>query len=192
MHMRVHVAQRIARRAILLSLLLIFGSIGSVSAQPAAPSEPTREQLLLQIDILKDQVKRLQARPPATPFMDDPEVLQAAKNAQKKTHEFVSASVDLSIGVLRDQRYASTAVLVLVILIVVSGILFAGFQLWKSVAVGPQPTNDLEFSAAKVRITSSVVGVTILVISLAFLYIYSKEIYVVKTIDATPQQTLAR
>jgi hypothetical protein len=188
MPMSVHFL-RSAPRTVLLSLLLIFGAIELLLAQPAVPIEPTREQLKIQIDLLKDQIKRLQAQAPVA--QSDPEILRAATNAQKKTYEYISASADLNISVLRDQQFASTVVLVLVVLVVVSGILFSGFQLWKSVAVaGVQATSDLELSASKVRVTSSVVGVTILVLSLAFLYIYTKEIYIVHVIDTTPHQAI--
>jgi hypothetical protein len=193
MLMGVRFTLRTAPRTVLLSLLLIVGSIELLSAQSAAPAEPTREQLLVQIEILRDQIKRLQAEVPAAPNLNDPELLQAAKDAQKKTYEYVSASVDSNISVLRGQQFASSVVLFLVVMIVVSGILFAGFQLWKSVAVaGVQDSSDLELSASKVRVTSSVVGVTILVISLAFLYIYTKEIYVIHVIDASPQRLIGR
>ena len=101
--------------------------------------------------------------------------------------------MDITIAAFQTARIASNVVLALVVLVVVAGIAFAGFQLWTSVSVaGVQPTNDLEISASKVRVTSSVVGVVVLIISLAFLYIYTKEIYGVSYVTAPspPKQTM--
>lgn len=191
--MSVRLPVRAARQTLLLSLLLICGSTALLSAQPAAPAEPTREQLQIQVDILKDQIKKLQAQVPVALSQADPEVRRAAIDAQKKSFEYTSAIMDSNIGVLRGQQFASSVVLSLVVIVVVSGILFAGFQLWKSATVaGVQNSTDMELSAAKVRVTSSVVGVTILVISLALLYIYTKEIYVVRMLDTSPQQAVER
>ena len=47
----------------------------------------------------------------------------------------------------------------------------------------PQFGTSLEASSQNVKVTSSVVGVIVLIISLAFLYIYTKEIYTIRTVD---------
>jgi hypothetical protein len=189
MPMSIYFVFRNVRQSFLLFLLLILGSTASFSAPPATAVEPTCEQLQVQVDILKDQIKKLQVQTPVASSQGDPEVRRAAVDAQRKSFEYTSAIMDSNINVLRGQQFASSVVLFLVVIIVFSGILFAGFQLWKSVAVaGVQNSSDLELSAAKVRVTSSVVGVTVLVISLAFLYIYTKEIYVIRTLDTSLQQ----
>jgi hypothetical protein len=89
--------------------------------------------------------------------------------------------MDINLSVIIAQRFASHVVLWLVAFVTIAGIAFAGFQLWKSVTVaGVQVSNDLEISASKVRVTSSVVGVVVLVISLVFLYLYTTEIYQIR------------
>jgi hypothetical protein len=50
---------------------------------------------------------------------------------------------------------------------------------------GVQASSDLELSASKVRVTSSVVGVVVLTISLVFLYIYANEIHHLRIIEQT-------
>jgi hypothetical protein len=67
---------------------------------------------------------------------------------------------------------------------------FAGFQLWKGVsATGVQVSSDLEFSASKVRLTSSI-GDSMLTISLVFLYITrGRFTRSVSSITATPDLT---
>jgi hypothetical protein len=83
------------------------------------------------------------------------------------------------------QRIASYAVLCLVVFVVAAGVIFSGFQLWKSMATGVQMSSEVEISASRVRITSSVVGIVTLTISLVFLYIYSEQIYHIKPVSMT-------
>ena len=88
-----------------------------------------------------------------------------------------------TVDTFRRQGVASNIVLALVVVVVLSGILLAAYQLRiAAVNGGPQSSTDLEASAAKVRITSSSVGLTILVLSLLFLYLYVKEIYNINVI----------
>lgn len=81
------------------------------------------------------------------------------------------------------QGIASTVILILVIIIVLSGILLAAFQLWVAAKKGgPQGTSELEASAHKVRITSSSVGLIVLTLSWLFFYLYVMEIYRINVI----------
>ena len=98
--------------------------------------------------------------------------------------------MDANIQTLNAQWWASYAILCLVIIVVLAGVSFSGFQLWKSITVaGVQPTTDLELSASKVRVTSTVVGIIVLTISLVFLYIYTVQVYKIsplQTVEAKP------
>jgi hypothetical protein len=47
----------------------------------------------------------------------------------------------------------------------------------------PFGTTSIDASLDKITVTSSVVGVIVLIISLAFLYIYTKEVYAIKVVD---------
>jgi hypothetical protein len=111
------------------------------------------------------------------------------------------------------QQHASEVTLWVVITVVLSGVLFSGFQLWTAtgprvvnippakpepaagmaaegassgeatkphLAEGVELTSNLEISASSVRITSSVVGVVVLVISLAFFYLFLQEVYTIQ------------
>ena len=63
-------------------------------------------------------------------------------------------------------------------LVVIAGVSFTGLQLYYVVTKGgPQPTQDLEVSAQRFRLTSSFVGVTVLCLSLGFLYIFATAFY---------------
>ena len=83
-----------------------------------------------------------------------------------------------TVSVFERQGTASNIVLAVVVFIVISGIALTAYQLRIAAKKGgPQSSTDLEASAAKVRITSSSVGIVVLVVSLLFFYLYIKEIY---------------
>jgi len=174
-------------RAALLAITLLFLSIVPTHTQPASEPEPTRGQLQTQISILLDQIKALQAANTTTqggPI--DPELHSAYLEAKKKEYEYVTKVMELNIEAFNAQRWSAYAILFLVVIVVISGISFSGFQLWKSISVaGVQTSNELELSASKVRITSSVVGIIVLMISLAFLYIYTMQVYQIRILPPT-------
>jgi hypothetical protein len=174
------------KRIFFAAILSLSIFIPAVQADEAVSPAPTPEQLNVQISILKDQVKALSAandqyRQRAE--LADQKVLNAYVEAKKREYDYYTRLMDVNIDIFHVQRIASYVVLFLVFIVVTSGVLFSGFQLWKSVSVaGVQASNDLEISAAKVRVTSSVVGIVVLAISLAFLFIYTREVYAIKTL----------
>src|SRR5687768_3951449 len=124
----------------LFSFLLICvaaaGTLCSIaSAESTQPTEPTREQLQLQISIMQDHIKKLESNLRSRPQIVDPILQKAYLDAQKKQYEYLTAIMDIRIGAFQAQRLASYIVLLLVVLVVVAGILFAGFQLWKSISI---------------------------------------------------------
>jgi hypothetical protein len=155
----------------------------------ADEAPPTREQLQIQIEILQDQIKKLQA--PNAELQQratsaDPELWEAYNQAKKKEYAYYIDLMDANVQAFHAQRIASYVVLILVVIVFVSGISFAGFQLWKGLsAAGVQSNSDFEVSASKVRVTSSVVGIVVLAISLIFLFIYTQQIYQVRLIDVS-------
>jgi hypothetical protein len=169
--------------------LIVFSVVAFLTntfaaAESKDAAEPTREQLQLQISIMQDYAKKLEAELKGRPA--NAELEKAYIEAQKKQYEYLIALMDVNIRAFRAQRFASAVILFLVVLVVVAGTGFAGFQLWKSVSVaGVQASSELELSASKVRVTSSVVGVIVLTISLVFLYIYANEIHHLRIIGQT-------
>jgi hypothetical protein len=77
-------------------------------------------------------------------------------------------------------------VLILVIVVVLAGVGFAGFQLKKSASgdLAEPKDSSLEVSAQHIRITTSVTGILVLLISLAFLWIFADRFY-----DMQPDKT---
>jgi hypothetical protein len=174
-------------RAALLTIAIFLLSTAQTHTQSAQEPEPTREQLQTQINILLDQIKALQAANTTTQAASiDPDLHSAYVEAKKKEYEYVTKIMELNIEAFNAQRWSAYVILFLVVVVVISGISFSGFQLWKSISVaGVQTSNELELSASKVRITSSVVGIVVLTISLAFLYIYTVQVYQIRILPPT-------
>jgi hypothetical protein len=174
-------------RAALLAIALLLLSTAQTRTQPPEQPEPTREQLQTQVSILLDQIKALQAANATTQRASmDPDLRSAYMEAKKKEYEYVTKIMELNVEAFNAQRWSAYAILFLVVVVVISGISFSGFQLWKSISVaGVQTSNELELSASKVRVTSSVVGIIVLMISLAFLYIYTIQVYQIRILPPT-------
>jgi len=162
-------------RLLIIFLVMLF-SFGPVIH--AEEDQPSREQLQQQINILKDQISS-----PKRP-QRDPELYGKYKETLEKEYDYNIKLMDLNIEILQTQRLQTYTVMSLVALVVLAGIAFSAYQLWKSIGLaGVQLTSDLELSARNVRITSSVVGVVVLVISVAFLYIYAHDVYQLRTVE---------
>jgi len=174
-----------------ICLLALIGSARIAHGEDA--DQPTKEQLNLQISIMKDQIKALtdenKGYRQRAELMDQ-KVYDAYLDLKKSEFKYYASLMEINLDLFQAQRIASYVVLLLVVIVVSSGVAFSGFQLWKSVSVaGVQASNDLEISAAKVRVTSSVVGIVVLAISLAFLFIYTHEVYTIKSLHPIQPET---
>jgi hypothetical protein len=186
------IAEKRDARLLIKNVFSLFAALcfllGAGSSLASEESPPTTAQLNTQISILKDQVKALSAvndQYKQRAVLADQKVLDAYIELKKREFDYYAHLMDVNIETFHAQRIASYVILLLVFVVVTSGILFAGFQLWKSVSLaGVQASNDLEISAAKVRVTSSVVGIVVLAISLAFLFIYTREVYTIKSLPS--------
>lgn len=183
---------RVAFAAIFFGLAIFFVLAGTPARADDTNSEPTVAQLHTQIDIMKDQVQKLQkanADLQAQSAAANQDLYNAWVQLQKKQYGYYGELMDSNVKTFFAQQIASYVVLFLVFVVVSAGIIFSGFQLWKGVATGVQSDTNLEISAASVRVTSSVVGVVVLTISLVFLFIYAHEIYHIKELGTGPEQT---
>ncbi|MCU0430004.1 MAG: hypothetical protein MUF42_08525 [Cytophagaceae bacterium] len=88
-----------------------------------------------------------------------------------------------------DWQYISSIILFFtVIVIVFTGILFAAIQFRKSMKSSTEAakeSNEVELSLKGVKVNSSVLGVVILVISLAFFYLYLIYVYPISEVKPT-------
>jgi hypothetical protein len=96
-----------------------------------------------------------------------------------------------SKATLEWQLFASNVLLWVVILVAAAGVVYSGLQLAIAAKTGKQRDTSLEISAQRVRVTSSVVGIIVLALSIAFLLIFVDEVYQIRplepaTVSATP------
>lgn len=89
------------------------------------------------------------------------------------------------------QDRASEVTLWLVVFVVVSGVSLSAFQLWlafaksSGVAGGGEITDTtIELSKQSFRVTSSIVGIIILLISVGFLFLFLREVYTIKIVSS--------
>lgn len=141
--------------------------------QDAAAPEPTREHLQLQLDIMRKYIDELEQRAKAAAADSESEVAKAYRAAQLKQYESIITQTDIINQSFYEQRGILRISLALVALVVIAGVIFSGIQLWQSLKAASAPlANDLEISLTKIRLTSSVIGVMVLGISLAFFYVF--------------------
>jgi hypothetical protein len=125
-----------------------------------------------------------------------PEVQKKWEARQIAQYDYEMRLMEYNVRIFEWQRTASNVLLGLVSLLVLAGVMFAGFQLWHGTstqASAGSSSTDLELSMQKVKVTSSVVGVVILVLSLAFVYLFLHEVYTMKpavdTVGSAPSST---
>jgi hypothetical protein len=105
------------------------------------------------------------------------------------------------------QRWASEVLLWVVVAVVACGLAFSGYQLIVVMEMArhrirrqqataqtnpevkdgdgtPSTASQIAISAGRLEVTSSVVGVTVLVISIAFLYLFVREVYTITPLSA--------
>ena len=109
--------------------------------------------------------------------------------------EALSAQYDEQIALLQAtaqlykwQNFASTVMMWTVVAVVCAGLLFSGYQRYFAVRRDKTLDGDLELSAQRLKLTSSVVGVIILAMSIAFVLIFVDKVY---TITPAPPAAVA-
>jgi len=186
------------RRMIMtFGVLLILGGGGHALAQDQSSGSqppPTREQLETQVSILQEYIKRLEAQKAASSDDIDAAVLKAYKEAQVKQYESMVTQADLVNQAFYEQRFISRISLALVALVVVAGVTFSAMQLWQTIKVAGSPlSNDVEISASRIKLTTSVIGLIVLAISLAFFYVFfTINLRVERAGSSTPVSTTAQ
>jgi hypothetical protein len=145
-------------------------------------------------------VQRMPRTKSSDGFTSD-EVQQEVLNAQKAQYQFEKArfdyyreSLDNTKRVFGWQYVSSIILFFVIILIVLTGIVFAAIQFKIAMKKATQPAvpgaeatpmaaSELELSLKGVKVNSSVLGIVILVISLAFFYLYLIYVYPVTEVN---------
>lgn len=105
----------------------------------------------------------------------------------KKAEYFIS-SFDHRAKTFQWQYVASIIIFILVMVIVASGLILSYMHFYKDLkSTTPSPGTEMELSLQGLKINSSIMGLVILVISIAFLYMYLIYVFPINelTIDNT-------
>ena len=77
------------------------------------------------------------------------------------------------------QNWASDVMMWIVVAVVVAGVAFSGFQLYVGARLGQKTDGTFEVSATGMKVTSTIVGVLILAMSIAFMLIFVDKVYTI-------------
>jgi len=115
----------------------------------------------------------------------EPETAQAMQQALKAYYDYRIVGYEHRKSVFTWQLLSSKMIFVIVILLVTAGIYFSWLQFIKGLSAdrgGSSTETTFEASASGIKVSSPVLGVIILVISLAFFYLYLVYVYPIEEI----------
>lgn len=122
-----------------------------------------------------------------------PEVQAAFDKYQVQYYAFLGQQIEVAIENFRWQQRASEVLMWTVLAVVFSGLGFSGYQLYHATRLGKDPAaSEIEVSTNKVRVTSSIVGLVVLFMSIAFLYLFLIEVYRIKPVNLLQQSPSAQ
>lgn len=175
---------QIAQKLIAMLLATLFSVSTALAAVDAQTAERDHAELQLakaRVAQLTDEISRFKAEQAAS------SASSAQATASSVAYEKYLASFYDQESRFRDsylrisawQIFAANCVLALVMLLSISGVVFAGFQLWTAAKLAhtDATTVNLEVSRKSVRLQTSVVGIVILVISGGFLILFLHDVY---------------
>ena len=121
----------------------------------------------------------------AKPQAPTPAVQQSPETKYRVVYyEHLDRMNQITEGKFVWQDRASEVTLWLVVFIVVAGVFLSFFQIWIAFHKGGKiGDTSIEASAQNFRVTSSVVGIIVLLISTGFLYLFLQHVYEIKVVD---------
>ena len=123
--------------------------------------------------------------PPGAVDLADPATMQAYQAALREYYTYLQKGLQHRQKVFVWQHYSSIAIFVVVILLVMAGIYFAAVQFHHGLRRGgssAETATQFEAGTSGLKVSSPVLGVIILVISLAFFYLYLAFVYPIREI----------
>jgi hypothetical protein len=176
---------------------VVLAALLTLGTGPAAAGQDSTGDRL---DSVLDQMEREQAaRESVAPRATIPSPLEVARLGDSASAaRYLSEWTDYHIwglahrrDVFRWQLYSSRVIFYAVLFLVVVGVGFSGVQFYRAMrllggrrgagggsgAAAESTTSQLELSAGRIKVSSPVLGVIILVISLAFFYLYLVYVY---------------
>jgi hypothetical protein len=129
----------------------------------------------------------LEFAPAAPPeWLKDPAANGAFLDAVREYYVYRASGLRYRSRVFEWQLFSSRVIIATVIMLVGSGIVFAAIQfragLKRPRSAASDPATQIDLSAGSVKVSSPVLGVIILVISLAFFYLYLVYVYPISEI----------
>lgn len=175
-----------------LVLLVVLAAASWLYAQENAPAagedkkpidyEALLEQAKQEFNRNKDQFTFNPVKPPD--YLKDEKVMAAYRQAWQSYYDYLSQGLVFRLKVFRWQSLSTIIIFYTVLLLVFAGIVFSGIQFYKSMKVATdkngqpdQPLTEFEASTSGIKVSSPVLGVILLVISLAFFYLYLVHVY---------------
>jgi hypothetical protein len=102
-------------------------------------------------------------------------------------YDYQRAVMQYNQSLLDWQLLAANILLWTVVVVVVAGVIYSGIQLTAATRLRQRADSSFEISAQRIRVTSSVVGIVVLVLSLVFLLIFVQQVYTIKGIELQPR-----
>jgi outer membrane murein-binding lipoprotein Lpp len=112
---------------------------------------------------------------------------------ERKYQAYQAARYDEQIALMNDraaafhwQGFASNVMLWVVVLVVISGLLFTAAQLRHAMRFGTDTPSTVEANAQGMKITSSIVGLVVLMVSIVFVLTFVNQIYSIQVVQLSP------
>lgn len=168
-----------AMRTMFIILLYLGNALVVANAAKPAPTQSDDNQAV-RVQQMREQMIKLNNEV----YFYRSERYRIETDYSKNYYAYLVKRADSNIAQLDWQRSASEKLLWVVVFVVFSGVGFSGYQLWRSTRAGHSPGEaTLELEAQRIRVTSSVVGVVVLAISMAFFYFFLVEVYRIRVLD---------
>lgn len=166
------------------------GTSDQGTAQQSGLSDRERQELEAYRKYVPALVKELDQAKSSQNAPQQPE-LQAYQNYLVKFYEQQAELQTIRTQMFAWQRSAGNWILLLIVVLTFGGLLMAGYQLYTATKVGQKmETTGFEASIHKVQITTSTVGLVVLIVSGVLLIAFQREVYpVIPEPTAAPQQS---
>jgi hypothetical protein len=157
------------------------GEVGAQSERVPAGKMPDRNKGDKQDSLQQKEHDMLPVPPPE--WMNDPATKQKYLDSLQGYYEYRRLAYMHRQRDFRWQHVSTIVIFIVVLLLVSSGIYFAYVQFHAGLKAkaqnpaAPEEKSDIEISMKGLRVSSSVLGVIILGISLAFFYLYLVYVY---------------
>ena len=183
------------RLAVLIVVVMGFLFVGACRAEEGIVDD---DVLHLELEIFRRQAPILQERIRELEEYVHQMHICAGNEARadpaciyrEKWFAFQGEALGYNLQVFRWQLIAATGILALVTLLIISGICFAGYQLWTSAKLSmiAGDSTEIAISTKQVRLQTSVVGVVLIALAGLMLLAFLHFVFEIREVDLTGAQ----